>query len=98
MRNIEMGMIATLLASSVSPATYQVGLGTTPGGEVTEFAPSTHRKLKIVSGRPCSIAATMINASPIVEISAAIGGAWRAGNGRRQTCSMTRPINAAIAT
>jgi len=61
-------MIATLLASRVSPATYHVGLGTVPLGKATEFAPSTQSQLKMVSGRPCSIAATMTSASPIVEM------------------------------
>src|ERR1700694_2523854 len=91
-------MIATLLASRVRPATYQVGLGTTPGGKLTELAPSTHSHAKKVPGSPCSTAATIISANPIVEMSAAMGGARLRRRGRRQTCSMTRPMIAAAAT
>src|ERR1700687_656210 len=91
---IEIGMIATLLASSVRSPTCQVGLGMVPAGKATELAPSTHSQEKKVPGWPCSTAATMISARPIVEMRAAIGGAFLLLSGRKQTCSMTNPITA----
>ena len=87
-------MITTLVASRVRSPTCQIGLGIVPAGNATELAPSIHSDDVSEPGRPCSTAATMISARPIVEISAAIGGAWRRRKGRRQTCSITRPISA----
>src|SRR5206468_9518115 len=69
-------------ASRVSPPTLHVGLGTMSGGKRTEFAPSVHSQANRLPGRPCSTAATMMSASPIVEMRAAMGGARRRRRGR----------------
>ena len=89
-------MITTLVASSVRSPTCQMGLGIVPLGNATELAPSTHSQAKRLPCLPCSTAATITSARPIVEISAAIGGACRRRSGRKHTYSITRP-NAAEA-
>ena len=94
---IEIGMITTFVPSSVRSPMCQIGVGIVPAGNATDVAPSTQSHEVRVPGRPCSTAATMIRPRPIVEIRAAIGGAWRRRNGRRHTCSITRPISAEIA-
>src|SRR2546427_1660974 len=88
---MEIGMITTLVASSVRSPTCQMGLGIVPAGNATELAPSTHNQAKKPPSLPCSTAATITSARPIVEISAAIGGACRRRRGLRHTYSITRP-------
>ena len=68
-------MIRTLLASSVRSPMCHVGFGTVPAGNATELAPSTHSHEKRLPLLPCSTAATITSARPMVEMRAAMGGA-----------------------
>src|SRR5579864_5325706 len=90
-------MMTTLLDSSVTSPTCHVGVGTALLGKATDVEPLVHSHSKKLPGCPCSTAATMISANPMVEMRAAIGGAWRRRRGRRHTYSMTSPMNAEAA-
>ena len=79
------------MPSIVSPSTWNVGFGTAPAGNRTELAPSCQSQLKKLPGFACSTMATKISASPIVEISAEMGGAFRRRSGRSATNSISSP-------
>ena len=81
----------SLVPSMVSPARCSVGLGTVPLGKRTELAPSCQSQEKRLPEVACSTSATKIRASPMVEMSAEIGGACRRRSGRSATYSMTSP-------